>query len=127
MSRTKFMSVAVVLALSGVVAMAMAQEATSVKESRAENGVVATHAHTTRASVRHVSRTRLDLNRASREELMKLHGVGEATADKIIAARPFGSKHELFSKKIVGAKEYQMIARHVMVKEEPLASGKTHK
>ena len=126
MLRTQFMSVAVVLALSGMVAMAMAQEVTPAKASPG-GIIVATHAKPTHASAPHASRMRIDLNRASREELLKLQGVGEATADKIIAARPFGSKHELLSKKIVGAKEYSMIARHVMVKEEPLASGKTHK
>jgi DNA uptake protein ComE-like DNA-binding protein len=66
-----------------------------------------------------------NLNTADRDELMKLPGVGEATADKIIAARPFKSKHELVSKKIVSRKEYQAIAPHVVASAPKL--GNTHK
>jgi competence protein ComEA len=60
--------------------------------------------------------TKLDLNAASREELMKLPGMTAATTDKIIAARPFKSVGELESKKLLSPSEYKSIQSHLMVK-----------
>jgi len=65
------------------------------------------------------TKTHIDLNSASREQLMTLPGVGDATADKIIAARPFKSKEELKSKGIVTKAEYDKLASHVTAKAEP--------
>jgi len=43
----------------------------------------------------------VDINSASRTELKTLPGVGDPEADKIVAARPYSSKADLVTKKVV--------------------------
>lgn len=57
----------------------------------------------------------LDLNTASRDELMGLPGVGEKTAMRIIRARPFQSIEELQRIKGIGADTFAKIRPFVMV------------
>jgi competence protein ComEA len=64
---------------------------------------------------------KIDINSATKEELMKLPGVGDATADKIIAGRPYKTKAELSSKKIVGPKAYAKIRSQIIAKQEGAA------
>ena len=59
----------------------------------------------------------VDLNAATKEELIAVPGIGEAYADEIIAGRPYKSKSELKSKKIVPAGTYNEIASHVVAKQ----------
>jgi len=84
----------------------------------------ATHAaYKSHTAAKHAMKPKVDLNSATREELMKLPGVGDATADKIIAARPFKAKGELLSKNLRSKKEYAAISMHVIAKQEHEASG----
>ena len=59
---------------------------------------------------------KVDINSASKEDLMKLPGVTDAIADKMIAGRPFASRAELLSKKILTPAEYAKIRAKVVVK-----------
>lgn len=59
----------------------------------------------------------LDLNSASRAELMDLPGIGEAYADKIIANRPFHDKGELVRKKIIPESTYERISNRVIARQ----------
>src|SRR5438132_13592477 len=49
----------------------------------------------------------VDINSASKEELDALPGIGDAIAHKIIDGRPYRSKRELLTRKIVSKSEYE--------------------
>lgn len=74
-------------------------------------------------AAKHVAMAKVDLNSASATDLAKLPGIGDATADKIIAARPFKSKNELLSKGIVTKAVYSKISSHIVAKQA-MAAGK---
>ena len=59
----------------------------------------------------------LDLNSASREDLIKLKGIGEARADAIIKGRPYKGKNELLDRKIVPESVYNDIKDLVIAKQ----------
>lgn len=59
---------------------------------------------------------KVNLNTATRAELIALPGIGEANADKIIKARPISSVDDLSSKKIVQNQYYEKFKDMVSVK-----------
>jgi DNA uptake protein ComE-like DNA-binding protein len=58
----------------------------------------------------------VDINAASKDQLMTLPGVRPQLADRIIAARPYNDKSELVSRKIVSPNEYRNIEDRITAK-----------
>jgi DNA uptake protein ComE-like DNA-binding protein len=56
----------------------------------------------------------LDLNTATREQLVALPGIGETYADAIIKNRPYKTKSELISKKVIPGAAYKKIRSKVI-------------
>ena len=63
----------------------------------------------------------IDLNNASRDDLMTLDGIGEVRADAIIRARPFKAKTELVERRLIPEALYEKIADKVMARPPPAA------
>lgn len=61
---------------------------------------------------------KVDLNTATREELMRIPGIGPATVDRIVADRPFKAKSDLLSKGVVNKAQYAKLAPHVIAKQK---------
>jgi competence protein ComEA len=61
----------------------------------------------------------IDLNNASRDDLMTLDGIGEVRADAIIRARPFKAKTELVERRLIPESLYEKIADKVMARPPP--------
>ncbi len=92
-------------------------------ETKAQPAQAQPAAATKAAHAKHAMATpKVDLNSATRDELVRLPGIGDATADKIIAARPFKSKSQLLSKKLVTRKEYAKISSRLVAKSTMAAS-----
>ena len=61
----------------------------------------------------------IDLNTASRDDLMGLEGIGEVRADAIIRSRPFKAKTDLVERRIIPEALYDKIADKVMARPLP--------
>lgn len=59
----------------------------------------------------------IDINTASEDELKSLAGIGDATAKKIIANRPYKRKDDLVKQKIISQKTYDKIQDQIIARQ----------
>jgi DNA uptake protein ComE-like DNA-binding protein len=64
----------------------------------------------------------IDINSASRDDLMSLEGIGEVRADAIIRARPFKAKTDLVERRLIPEALYDKIADKVVARPPPGAT-----
>jgi DNA uptake protein ComE-like DNA-binding protein len=57
---------------------------------------------------------KIDINSANKADLMKLDGVGDAISAKIIAGRPYHTKRDLLTRKIVNLPTYNKISDKIV-------------
>lgn len=88
------------------------QSAGTATESAAKDVGSATKSGTLAATDKVTGK--IDINSASKDDLMKLQGVGEAISAKIIANRPYKTKRDLLTKKIVNQPTYDKISDKIV-------------
>ena len=57
---------------------------------------------------------KIDINTATKEELMAFKGIGDKYSDKIIAGRPYAKKDQLVSKNILPEATYKKLADKII-------------
>ena len=57
---------------------------------------------------------KIDINTASKEELMAFKGIGDKYSDKIIAGRPYAKKDQLVSKNVLPEATYKKISDQII-------------
>jgi len=59
----------------------------------------------------------MDINSASKQDLMTLSGIGDAYAQKIIDGRPYRAKNELVQKNIIPQATYDKISGQIVARQ----------
>jgi DNA uptake protein ComE-like DNA-binding protein len=59
----------------------------------------------------------IDINSASKQELMTIPGIGDAYAQKIIDGRPYRAKNQLVQNKIIPQATYDKISDQIIAKQ----------
>jgi competence protein ComEA len=71
------------------------------------------------------SADKLDINSATKDQLEALPGIGTAYSQKIIAGRPYNSKRDLLTRKIVPQKTYDGIKEKIIAHRATAAKSKS--
>jgi len=123
MFRGNAVRVLVLICVSAVLAVTGYTQTSSGATQKATTKATAAEKKSTKSS------DLLDINTATAEQLDALPGIGDAYSKKIIAGRPYNTKRDLITRKIIPEATYekikdQIIAHHV-AKTDTKGSGAT--
>ena len=109
-----------ILILTGCFSCSVKQNPQQLKERTAETtAALKSDAKAVASGVREGwSRDKpLDINHASKAQLESLPGISAATADRIIANRPYARRDDLLSQGILTRREYERISDQLTAKK----------
>jgi len=112
-------AIAILLPVAAFAATGTAKSSTTPAPKAAVTNATATttHSHPAHLASKTKRAPATDINSASKEDLMKLPGITDELAQKIIDARPFKTKTELTKKNVLTKAEYSKVRSHVIAKQ----------
>ncbi|HEX9110191.1 MAG TPA: helix-hairpin-helix domain-containing protein [Terriglobales bacterium] len=120
MGSLRYRHVSTILLLAALAGCAQPQNSQDLKEKTAQaTAQVKRDAQAVAAGIREGwSRDKpLDLNTATKEQLLSLPGVTAAQADRVIAGRPYNEPREVVTRHIMPKTEYDKIADRVTARK----------
>ena len=105
-----------VVLVAGILLLGTGVSSASENKTEASQPTVNTDVSPQREN-KHKTRTKLvDINSATKEQLMSLPGINAEDADKIVAGRPFGSKAWLVTNEVISFGTYQAVKGLIICK-----------
>jgi DNA uptake protein ComE-like DNA-binding protein len=120
MNFLRYRHVPAILLLAGLAGCTQQQNSRDLKEKTAQaTAEVKRNAKAVAEGIREGwSRDKpLDLNTATKEQLLTLPGVTSAQADRVIAGRPYNESGELVTRQIIPKAEYDKISDRITAKK----------